>query len=93
MSGKLTKVQVEDLKPDIKKAFDVFDLDHSGQIDGNEFEKVLVQINESPEWTDKMTPERIKELANTFVKAADTNADGKVNFDEFFQFLTANLSK
>jgi len=76
---------------EIKKAFDEFDADKSGQIDSKEFENVLVKYNASPECKKKIEPTKIKEIASQFIQVADKNADGKVNFYEFFRFFLEAL--
>ena len=87
MCEKLTPEQKEKMKAECKKAFDSFDNDKSGTIDCKEFENVLVKYNATSECKKKLEPAKIKELATQFIEVADKNADGKVNFEEFFKFL------
>jgi len=92
MCQKLSPEECQKLKVEIKKAFDDFDTDKSGQIDAKEFENVLGKYNSSPECKKKMEPAKIKEIASQFIEVADKNADGKVNFNEFFKFLLEALN-
>ena len=59
-------------------AFDSVDTDKSGQIDGNELEKVMVQIA-SDMGADPPTKEDVLEV----LEHLDEDKSGKIDFDEF----------
>jgi Ca2+-binding EF-hand superfamily protein len=90
MANKACPAETEKMRAELKSVFDAVDANKSGSIDKEEFEKVLTQYNASPSTTKKIEPAKIKELAGLFIQACDSNADGKVNFEEFFQFLVKN---
>ena len=64
-------------KENMRKAFDLFDLDGSGTISSIELQKIfsLGDINDN--------------LWNELVKQADKNFDGEIDFEEFTQFITS----
>lgn len=59
-------------------AFDSVDTDKSGQIDGNELEKVMVQIA-SDMGADPPTKEDVMEV----LEHLDEDKSGKIDFEEF----------
>ena len=59
-------------------AFDSVDTDKSGQIDGNELEKVMVQIA-----TDMGAEPPTKEDVMEVLEHLDEDKSGKISFDEF----------
>ena len=61
-----------------KVAFDSVDTDKSGQIDGNELEKVMVQIA-SDIGADPPTKEDVMEV----LEHLDEDKSGKIDFNEF----------
>jgi Ca2+-binding EF-hand superfamily protein len=61
-----------------KVAFDSVDTDKSGQIDGCELEKVMVQIA-----TDMGADPPTKEDVMEVLEHLDTDKSGKISFDEF----------
>ena len=61
-----------------KVAFDSVDTDKSGQIDGNELEKVMVQIA-SDMGADPPTKEDVMEV----LEHLDEDNSGKIDFNEF----------
>lgn len=61
-----------------KVAFDSVDTDKSGQIDGNELEKVMVQIA-SDMGADPPTKEDVMEV----LEHLDEDKSGKIDFSEF----------
>lgn len=61
-----------------KVAFDSVDTDKSGQIDGNELEKVMVQIA-SDMGADPPTKEDVMEV----LEHLDEDKSGKIDFNEF----------
>lgn len=61
-----------------KVAFDSVDTDKSGQIDGNELEKVMVQIA-SDMGADPPTKEDVMEV----LEHLDDDKSGKIDFNEF----------
>jgi Ca2+-binding EF-hand superfamily protein len=83
----MTPEEKQKMKAAVKEAFDKFDKDKSGHIESKEFESVLTEYNASSECKKKIEPAKIKEIAGQFIQVADKNADGKVNFEEFYRFL------
>ena len=69
MSGKLTEDQVKEMK----KAFEVMDSNKDGFVTKDELKTLLKGLGED------VTDEVINEMLNI----ADTNGDGKVEFEEF----------
>ena len=61
-----------------KVAFDSVDTDHSGEIDGTELEKVMVQIALDM-GADPPTKEDVLEV----LEHLDEDKSGKIDFDEF----------
>jgi Ca2+-binding EF-hand superfamily protein len=87
MSRKLSPEEAKDLKEFAKAAFDAFDTDKSGQIEVKEFEQVLKQFNESSACKQKLDDAAIKKTSEEFIRLADKDSDGKVNFQELYKFL------
>jgi len=87
MPKTLTPAEAEQFKKALKEAFDKFDSDKSGSIDSKEFENVLCKFNASSECKTKTDAAKIKETAKKFIETADKDADGKVNFYEFYRFV------
>jgi Ca2+-binding EF-hand superfamily protein len=89
MSKQLTPEEAEHLKKMLKEAFDHFDADKNGQLDAKEFESVAKKFNETSKT--KLSDAKIKETAAEFIKSADKDGDGKVNFYEFYRFMSGAL--
>ena len=64
---------------ELRKAFDVMDENHDGQVTKEELKKLLQGLGE------EVTDEIVDEMINI----ADENGDGKVNFDEFCKAATS----
>lgn len=62
---------------EMQDAFNMFDKDGDGFIDKDELKKVLTQIG------DKMPDE----LADEFIREADLNGDGKIDYNEFCKHM------
>ena len=62
-------------KHNLKVAFDIFDLDHSGKISSNELQQIFSLGNVQTNMWDEV------------VSQADKNADGEIDFDEFCKFV------
>ena len=75
MSTKLNADQIAELK----KAFDVMDTNKDGEVTKEELKTLLSGLGED------VTDEIVDEM----ITIADTNGDGKVNFDEFCKAATA----
>ena len=91
MSKTLTADEAKNLRDFAQEAFAAFDTDKSGQIETKEFEQVLRQFNSSSACKEKLDEAAIKKTSEDFVRLADKNADGKVNFDELYKFLLVAL--
>ena len=73
--SKLSADQIEELR----KAFDVMDANKDGQVTKDELKQLLSGLGE--EVTD--------EVVNEMIQIADTDGDGKVNFEEFCKAATS----
>lgn len=60
----------------VKKNFDFFDRDGNGEIDAEEFEKLLKVIS----------PESTEEQAKRGFEIIDENSDGHIDFNEFLEW-------
>ena len=89
MPKQLTPEEAENVKKMLKEAFDTFDCDKNGSIESKEFESVAKKFNEKS--ATKLSDAKIKETTAEFIKLADRDADGKVNFFEFYKFMLAAL--
>ena len=69
----------EDQVAELRKAFDVMDENKDGQVTKEELKKLLGGLGE------EVTDEIVDEMINI----ADTDGDGKVNFDEFCKAATS----
>jgi len=70
------KMENED---NLARAFAYFDKDNSGYISRSEVQKVITDFGLDHEFGD----------VNDFMEAADTNKDGKIDYDEFLAVMTA----
>ena len=69
--------QVMYSRENMKKAFDMFDLDGSGKISSTELQQIFSVGNlENAMWQD-------------IVRQADKNSDGEIDFNEFYDFIKA----
>jgi calcium-dependent protein kinase len=66
----------------LARAFAYFDKDNSGYISREEVVKVIADFGLDGEFGD----------VNEFMEAADTNKDGKIDYDEFLAVMTASGS-
>ena len=64
---------------ELRKAFDVMDENKDGQVTKDELKKLLSGLGE------EVTDEIVDEMINI----ADTDGDGKVNFEEFCKAATS----
>ena len=58
-----------------KNAFDRFDIDKDGQITAAEYKSVMAQLGD---------PYVTEPVAQAVIKAADSDGDGKISWDEFW---------
>ena len=68
----------KDSREDIAKVFRLFDDDNTGQITLRNLRRVARELGET------MTDEELQEM----VDRADSNGDGNVSFDDFFNIMT-----
>ncbi|XP_031555100.1 calmodulin-like protein 8 [Actinia tenebrosa] len=68
---------VNDQDAELKRAFEEFDIYKRGYIEGSGIERVLTKLN----------IEYAKEEIELMIEVADTNGDGKVDWDEFLQIF------
>mmetsp|Transcript_41054 Transcript_41054/g.30194 ORF Transcript_41054/g.30194 Transcript_41054/m.30194 type:complete len:102 (+) Transcript_41054:218-523(+) len=68
----------KDSREDIEKVFRLFDDDNTGQITLRNLRRVARELGET------MTDEELQEM----IDRADSNGDGNVSFDDFFNIMT-----
>eukprot|EP01134_Creolimax_fragrantissima_P002076 CFRG2076T1 len=74
----------EERKADLKDAFDLFDIDGSGEIDASELKMAMVTLGMS----------ECKDTEIQFmIKGVDKNGNGKVDFDEFLIIMGAKMTE
>src|SRR3990167_2970055 len=67
----------EDMYDEFKAAFDMFDVDSSGDISASELHSILTQLGKKATKAD----------AEEMIKVFDENGDGKIDFDEFVKMM------
>ncbi|KAG5357677.1 Calmodulin [Yarrowia sp. C11] len=73
------KMKDTDSEEEIREAFKVFDRDNNGFISSQELRHVMTSIGE------KLTDEEV----DMMIKEADANGDGRIDYNEFVQLLSA----
>lgn len=76
----------EKLNKSVKEKFDLIDTDHSGEIDTNELENLMLQIARELE-----APAPTAEEINQVMKKLDTDKSGKIDLKEFKVFIVDML--
>ncbi|KAK9315713.1 hypothetical protein V1522DRAFT_409271 [Lipomyces starkeyi] len=71
------KMKDTDSEEEIKEAFRVFDRDNNGYISATELRHVMTSIGE------RLTDEEV----DLMIKEADTNNDGRIDYNEFVQLM------
>ncbi|KAK9360274.1 hypothetical protein V1504DRAFT_455471 [Lipomyces starkeyi] len=71
------KMKDTDSEEEIKEAFRVFDRDNNGYISSTELRHVMTSIGE------RLTDEEV----DLMIKEADTNNDGRIDYNEFVQLM------
>lgn len=71
-----------DPRAEYRKVFDSLDLDGDGSLTAEDFRRAAA-LEGSP---------FTQEEADSMIRAADANGDGKVSFDEYYSILTASSS-
>lgn len=77
------KMSDKDTREDLKKVFDLFigDDESSDKIELKHLKRVAKELNE------QMTEDELNEM----ITRADTDRDGKVSFDEFYNIMTKKI--
>ncbi|CAN1131853.1 Calmodulin-like protein 8 [Linum perenne] len=75
MAGKMQ----ENIGDELKEAFKVFDRDQDGFISPNELREVMMDLGE------KLTEAEAEQM----IREADSDGDGKVNYDEFATMMSS----
>ncbi|BFZ21240.1 hypothetical protein BsWGS_24279 [Bradybaena similaris] len=78
VENNLHKPTEEEYGSEMRDAFEMFDKDHNGYIGVQEFKTFMATMN------GKMSDEQIMEIMNE----ADTNGDGKIDFQEFCVYMS-----
>ena len=68
------------LNKELREAFRMFDKDKSGYIDAKEIQTVTTTLGE------KLTDEEL----NEFMREADLDGDGRLNYNEFVNIMLSN---
>jgi Ca2+-binding EF-hand superfamily protein len=76
--GLLDRQRTEDPREAFRKTFDEYDVDGDGFLTAEDFKRITAQQGE----------ELTTEHADAMIQMADSNADGKVSFDEYYAILT-----
>eukprot|EP00091_Calanus_sinicus_P017097 TRINITY_DN36897_c0_g1_i1.p1 TRINITY_DN36897_c0_g1~~TRINITY_DN36897_c0_g1_i1.p1 ORF type:complete len:111 (-),score=54.26 TRINITY_DN36897_c0_g1_i1:31-363(-) len=71
------KAQESDEDSDLREAFQIFDRDRNGYIDRNELKKVVSMLGTM------LTKEEVED----FMKEADVDGNGKLDYDEFVKMM------
>ncbi|RUS88897.1 hypothetical protein EGW08_003336 [Elysia chlorotica] len=79
----LSKPTPEEFGSEMKDAFEMFDTDHNGYIDADEFKTFMMTLG------DQMTEEQVSEM----MKEVDTNGDGKIDYKEFCAHMMNSIEK
>jgi len=76
----MTHTQIKPLSAadELKKTFDIFDIDGNGFISAEEIKKTMENLGES------LTDDEVRDM----IKAADINGDGKIDLNEFSGLLS-----
>jgi len=89
-----TKVRVrqrmelkEEQRKEIKEAFDLFDTDGTGTIDAKELKVALRALGFEP------NKEELKRLVSDLDKSNSQSEQGKLDFNEFLEIMTAKMSE
>ncbi len=72
----------EDEVLEIKEAFDLFDSDHSGEIDTDELKQALKNLGIDAK----------NQTLSNMMTDLDKDSSGKIDFDEFINMMTAKMS-
>jgi len=72
-----SKLGDKDSKEGIRKIFDLFDDDHTGTISLRNLKRVARELGET------MSDEELKEM----IERADSNGDGEISFEDFYQIM------
>ena len=72
----------EDEVLEIKEAFDLYDTDHSGNIDTEELKQALANLGIDAK----------NQTLQNMMNDVDKNQSGTINFDEFIELITAKMS-
>ncbi|TDL20345.1 calmodulin [Rickenella mellea] len=71
------QIRAEDLKEELRDAFRTFDADNDGFISAKEVRVVMGKLGE------RLSDQQVDEI----VREADTNGDGKINYEEFVRMM------
>lgn len=78
-----TKASIGESKEDLKKVFDLFTGGKSDYIDLETLRQIARELNDL-----NMTENEMREM----IKRADSNNDGRVNFEDFYKIMTKKLN-
>jgi serine/threonine-protein phosphatase 2B regulatory subunit len=73
----------------VRFVFSIYDKDQNGSVDRNELREILrFTLLESSKRS--LNPKYYVELLNDYMSKLDSNSDGKITFEEFFEFSKSN---
>jgi Ca2+-binding EF-hand superfamily protein len=77
----------DEFKKVVNVLFDEYDNDKDGTLEREEVQLMIKDLGQRKQRN--MTAESLNKYVTEYIKKADTNRDGKINKDEFYNFYRA----